>query len=362
MAATRSRAPRLIFLAVVAVLALSLTALPLAGASAAKHRQTASQLKKKRKKAARNRHAGNHGHGKGGTQIPIAAEPPASTDPPAIASNVAVESPRVPSPDPAAATITTKHPTPAPAPAPTPAPAPAPGPAPAPTPTPTPTPAAAIAESGFEEGLRGWNTAGVGEVEPTTESWNALEGNSACLVALTGSENRSELIFGGDGGGSLAGMYRFEEGNEYWYGISIDVLRMTYGHPGAHNLFMQFKSEGEGSPNFGLQLWDWEGKKGLWSHSEAMGGDRYLAPLSENAWHEILIHFRASSNNTGFYELFLDGRLIDSRANVSMIVPGARSAYIKDGLYRNGGTNPGTSEILLDAARLGTSREAVLAR
>ena len=121
---------------------------------------------------------------------------------------------------------------------------------------------------------------------------------------------------------------------------------MVYGHPGAHNLIMQFKSDGEGSPNFGLQLWDYEGDdgisggKGLWSHGDAMGGDRFLAPVSEHAWHDVAIHFRASSHDDGFYEVFLDGSLIDSRSGVSMIVPGRSSAYIKTGLYRNGETRP----------------------
>jgi hypothetical protein len=42
-----------------------------------------------------------------------------------------------------------------------------------------------------------------------------------------------------------------------------------------------------------------------------------------------------------------------------MIVPGAPHAYIKNGLYRNGGTIPGTSEVRLDAARPGTSLDSV---
>jgi hypothetical protein len=42
-----------------------------------------------------------------------------------------------------------------------------------------------------------------------------------------------------------------------------------------------------------------------------------------------------------------------------MIVPVATYAYIKDGLYRNGGEIPGTSEIRLDAAKLGDTMESV---
>ena len=144
---------------------------------------------------------------------------------------------------------------------------------------------------------------------------------------------------------------------------------MVYGSPtvGSHNLIMQFKSDGEGSPAFGLQLWDYEGDdgksggRGLWSHESAMGGDRFLAPVSERAWHDVAIHFRASSHDAGFYEVYLDGQLIDSRQGVSMIVPGHSYAYIKTGLYRNGGAAPGRSELLIDAAKLGTAAAAVSA-
>ncbi len=42
-----------------------------------------------------------------------------------------------------------------------------------------------------------------------------------------------------------------------------------------------------------------------------------------------------------------------------MIADGADYAYIKDGLYRNGEEIPGTSEIRLDAARLGDTMLSV---
>jgi hypothetical protein len=138
---------------------------------------------------------------------------------------------------------------------------------------------------------------------------------------------------------------------------------MVYGKPGAHNLFMQFKSDGEGSPAWGLQLWDTAGKKGLWTAGRSMqvgsSGERFLAPISEDQWHDVVVHFKASSTNNGFYEVYLDGSLVDSRTGVSMIVPGHSAAYIKNGLYRNGGAIPGTSEIALDAAKLGSSQSAV---
>ncbi len=266
-----------------------------------------------------------------------------------------------PTPEPTSAPALEPTPTPEPAPAPAPEPAPAPSPEPAPAPAP-------LLEGGFENGLQGWNTAGVGDLVPTVISGTARSGSHSGRVVLTGSQNRSELILGGNGSGNFEPV-KFKEGAEYWYAFSINIQSMVYGHPGAHNLFMQFKSNGEGSPNFGLQLWNYEGDhgeykanpKGLWSHGEAMGGDRFLAPVSEDSWHNVRIHFKASSQGAGFYQVYLDGKLVDSRSNVSMIVPGHEYAYIKDGIYRNGTAIPGTSEIFLDGAKLGTSSESVLA-
>jgi Polysaccharide lyase len=227
-------------------------------------------------------------------------------------------------------------------------------------------PNAPIVDAGFEEGLLNWNIAGVGEVVPTVVAGNARSGEYAGRVVLAGNQNRSELGLGGDGTREPGGL-EFFEGDEYWYGFSFNIQRMVYGHPGAHNLIMQFHQQGEGSPNFGLQLWDYEGDdgeyrdnpRGLWSHAGAMGGDRFLAPVAEHEWHDVAIHFRASNRGDGFYELYLDGRLIDARSGISMIMPGFESAYIKTGLYRNGDTAPGTSELLIDSAKLGKTAASV---
>jgi Polysaccharide lyase len=266
-----------------------------------------------------------------------------------------------PSPDPEPSP---EPPPPAPEPPP-PAPAPPPpAPEPPPPPSPEPPPPPLLAAN-FENGLSGWNTAGVGEALPRVTTDIVREGDKSSAIRLTGEQDRSELILGGNGGGSTAGTIQFHEGDEYWYGFSFYIQSMVYGEPGAHNLIMQFKSADSGSPNFGLQLWDYAGDggqgggRGLWSHGKAMGGDRFLAPVPEQTWHDVVIHFKASSVGAGFYEVYLDSVQIDSRNGVSMIVPGAPYAYIKDGLYRNGEEIPGTSEIRLDAAKLGDTRESV---
>jgi hypothetical protein len=257
---------------------------------------------------------------------------------------------------------------PAPATIPTPTPPPAPAPVPsAPTTPPRPVrpTSGTVLESSFESGnLLNWNIAGLGEVLPTVTNTLARSGSDSARFLLTGNQNRSELIFGGNGTASTYGTEEFFEGEEFWYGFSFYIKQMVYGQPGAHNLIMQFKSNGTGSPNFGLQLWNVNGKKGLWTGGAAQqigsSGERFLSPLTENAWHDVQIHFKASEVGAGFYETFLDGKLVDAQSGISMIVPGKNGAYIKNGLYRNGGTAPGTSEIFIDSAKLGTTQASVL--
>ena len=310
-------------------------------------RARTSQRERLKRRTSRRRHDREHGK-------------PAPAPVPAPAPAPEPEPTPVPAPSPAPAPEPEPAPEPAPAPAPEPEPSPAPGPAPAPAPSP-------LLDAGFESSLVGWNTAGVGEVIPTVTTDTVRTGTRSGRVILTGSQNRSELILGGNGSGSTSGTRRFFEGDEYWYGFSFYINSMVYGRPGAHNLIMQFKSADSGSPAFGLQFWNYDGDddqyaahpKGLWSHGTSMGGDRFLAPVAEHAWHDVVIQFRASGTGSGFYRLYLDGKPIDTRSGVSMIVPGAPHAYIKNGLYRNGGNIPGTSEIRLDAARLGTSLSSV---
>jgi hypothetical protein len=247
------------------------------------------------------------------------------------------------------------EPDPAPAPPVDPTPPIVPDPAPAPPANPPPTPPSVQPQidAGFEAGWRNWNIGGVGEVLPTLVNDVVRDGSTAAAVVLTDSQNRSELTLGGNGG--KTGTIDFSEGSERFYGFSFNVREMTYGRAGAHNLIMQLKSDGEGSPALGLQLWDYQGKRGLWSHGSAMGGDRYLAPIPHGAWQDIVLRFKASSQGAGSYELYLNGVLLDARGGVSTIVPGRSTVYIKNGLYRNGLAIPGRSDIRLDAARLGST-------
>ena len=243
-----------------------------------------------------------------------------------------------------------------PPPQPPPPPAEEPSPPPPPPPADPEPPAPTFIDAGFENGLSNWSIAGVGEEIPTVVEDIVDTGTKSGRVVLSGDENRSELILA-----EKKEIAEFPPGTERWYAFSINVCTMIYGRPGAHNLIMQLKSDNEGSPRVSLGLWDYEGKRGLWSEGDVMGGNQFLAPLTEKVWHDILVHFKVTTDKTGFYEIYLDGRLVDSRSDISVLRPGAENAYIKTGLYRNGGEIPGLSEIRIDSAKLGMTREEVTA-
>ena len=216
-------------------------------------------------------------------------------------------------------------------------------------------------QAGFEQGFQGFNLAGVGEVDPTVVETPRGSGEHAARFRLEGSEGRSELIVGGTGDQSNSETIEFGDGDEGWLGFSFDILHMTYGSPRFWNLIMQFKGEGEGSPNFAIQIGREGSDRGIWTSGSAMGSSRFLAQVSERQWHRVELHFRASNHGSGFYRLFLDGRLIDQRQRVSLIPSNRRNAYIKLGLYRDGADLNGTSTTLVDSVSIGRTRASVSA-
>lgn len=247
-------------------------------------------------------------------------------------------------------------------------------------PTPLPAPVVALPEPGpqppiapaptsllvanFENGLDGWSIAAMGDTVPRVVSGIVRDGEKASVIRLTGDQSRSQLILGGDGGSDEAGAVQIHEGDEYAFAFSFYIQRMVYGEPGADNLILRLKSDASDSLAFGLQLWDpaedsQDGERGLWSSGEAVGGDRFLAPVSEREWHDAIVHFGASSQGAGFYAIYLDAELVDARDAVSTIVPGSTFTQIEVGLFRDGERVKGTSEIRLDAARLGDTLESV---
>lgn len=211
-----------------------------------------------------------------------------------------------------------------PAPAPVAVPVAAPAPAPAPSPEPVVVPPAPVASGGGSPGPVG---AGGGPV-----------------------------------GGAGAEAVEVHDGDERALSFSFYVQPTAYRAPEDENLILQVRGPGSESPSFGLQLWDDSNgaQRGLWASGSAMGGERFLAPVEEGMWHEVVFCFQASNDGDGFYLLLLDGQPIDARAWVSLIAPGSSDAQIEVGLFREGQLVVGSADVLFDPMRLGDTLEAVL--
>ncbi|HEY1355753.1 MAG TPA: hypothetical protein VGF09_05500 [Solirubrobacterales bacterium] len=180
-------------------------------------------------------------------------------------------------------------------------------------------------------------------------------GHTNRLIRLSGEQPGSELILGDEDTGLPT---EIAEGGEYALSFSFNIGTMAWGEPDADNVMVEFLGEAGETRSFGLQLWQnaiadpLAIGRGLWASGEAMGGDRFLAPLTEGAWHELEIDFRASAKGAGFYALFLDGEMIDVRGGASLIPGGSAAAQIGVGLLRDPSRVQGASELRLGPVSL----------
>ena len=243
----------------------------------------------------------------------------------AIAPARAVATPR-----PVAAPETSPGPPPSSEPSPAPQPSPTPVAVPVAAPTPSPAPAAV----------------------PAPPAGGVIGGHSPGPVGA-GS---------GPIGSGGAEAIEVHDGDEYALAFSFLIQPTVYRASGDENLIVRFSDGGVEAPSFGLQLWD-DGsgnQRGLWSSGDAMGGERFLAPLAEGVWHEAVLCFKASSEADGFYLLLLDGQPVDARAWVSLIDSGSSDAQVDVGLFRDGEPVAGTTDVLFGPTRLGDTLESVL--
>ncbi len=160
------------------------------------------------------------------------------------------------------------------------------------------------------------------------------------------------------GGGPVVGdpddPIEIHEGDEHEFAFSFYIEPAVYRAPGDENLIMRFAGDPGESPSFALQLWD-DGsgsQRGLWASGDAMGGERFLAPVAEGTWHEAVIDFRASSEGDGFYLLTLDDQPIDARAWVSLIDSASGAANLEVGLFRGGERVATPSDVFFGPTRL----------
>jgi hypothetical protein len=150
------------------------------------------------------------------------------------------------------------------------------------------------------------------------------------------------------------------EGDELAFSFLFYIEPIAYRSPGDENTILQLRGEPGTSPRLGLQLWDDGGEqRGLWSSGEAMGGERFLAPLGDDEWHQAVVFLRASSGDDGFYLLLLDGKPIDTRGWVSLL-ESAGAAQLEAGLFREGERVAAPLDLFFGPTRLGESLESVL--
>ena len=121
-----------------------------------------------------------------------------------------------------------------------------------------------------------------------------------------------------------------EEGGEYAFALAFQVLETIYGEPGADSMVM------------------------------AIGGEQLLVPLGVGTVHEAVVHLKAASDGTGFYATFFDGLPLAAASGISLIEPEDGEVRIELFFLHDGELVQGTSEIVFDAARLGSTLESVL--
>jgi hypothetical protein len=163
-------------------------------------------------------------------------------------------------------------------------------------------------------------------------------------------------------GGVVRGPVEIYEGDEYVYAFSFYIQPSVYRAPGEDNLILRFGDEADQNHSLGLQLWDdgSGGQRGIWASGGAMGGERFLAPLTEGTWHDVVLYLQASSENDGLYLLLLDGEPIDTRAWVSLIDSAGAHGLLEAGLFREGERVEDTADVYFGPARLGGSLESVI--
>jgi hypothetical protein len=163
-------------------------------------------------------------------------------------------------------------------------------------------------------------------------------------------------------GGVVWGPVEIYEGDEYAYSFSFYVQPDVYRAPGEDNLILRVGDEADQSHSLGVQLWDDGGgsQRGIWASGDAMGGERFLAPVTEGVWHEVVLYFQASSEADGLYLLLLDGEPIDTCAWVGLIDSEEGYGLLEAGLFREGEGVDGAPEIYFGPARLGESLESVI--
>ena len=240
----------------------------------------------------------------------------------------------------------------------------------------TPSMANLIFDNGFEKGSVDWNGSDAAWKKVpanVTSSSNAREGSKSVHFLATNNQKRSELVV-------KNGKGTFKWGEEYWVGFSLNVLDAPDGYNiiSQHHSAPHLKPDGSGSdwscgaggnsftilakngnfdirtatnPSYVKQLHHGKGNA-LW------GSQVVSKPYQLKKWHDFVLHFKYATDNTGFMEIWLDGKKEVNKHNTPSVYfydtcdkPKRQIQYQKIGSYYGDGNKAG--EILYDAFRVG---------
>jgi hypothetical protein len=152
------------------------------------------------------------------------------------------------------------------------------------------------------------------------------------------------------------------EGTESWWAWSTYFGDDFNPNPGTSwNIFTQWHASGIGQSNAHFEV---DTSQTPWKiQLRAFGGQpdqnqrRYpLADFQPNHWFDFVLHVRWASDNTGFFEVWVDGRPVLTKTFGPTLYAG-QSVYLKQGFYR--GESALTTVLYQDGMRRGDSLAAV---
>jgi len=224
-----------------------------------------------------------------------------------------------------------------------------------------------IFEDSFEEGLSKWRPVpAVAELTSTSR-----EGDHAVLFKANPDSKRSEFVID-------SGEGKFAWGEEYWIGFSI----MISVQPKGYRIISQHHSTPgpgqDGKPNWdcvaGANSFTIVAHDGVFSISTSTNPDLTFVvpekgaatggtisvdqPFVLKRWYDFVLHFRYTNDNTGFFEIWVDGKkIVDVHDNPTVYnydlcgEDKTPEQYQKIGIYH--GTEQQVGEIVYDAYRIG---------
>ena len=294
-----------------------------------------------------------------------------------LANRVTTQPVPQPQPQPVPKPQPKPQPKPEPKPDPKPVPTPQPVPKPQPTPVPAPNPGTPsknlILDNGFERGSADWTGSGAWRKVPANAvaSSNAREGKKSVRFLPVSNQKRSEFVVN-------HGKGKFDWGKEYWVGFSINVLDA----PDGYNVISQHHAVPHLLPNGKA---DWSCTSGPNSFTiranngkfdfrtttfaknvavtppigSATWGTQVISkPYQLKKWHDVVLHFNYATDNSGFIEIWFDGKKVVNMHNTPTVYkkdlcgkPRAPYQYQKIGTYYGHGNKAG--DILYDSFRIG---------